>query len=96
MIDLTIGHEESSAGGYHHLFRQEGSKKNLFGLISISVWNIVNSVGIFVLCVLFYRRGRGNISINLTRRLLQRMMMQKLRHLLHKVCKKGTSFAKNE
>ena len=37
MIDSTIGHEESSAGGYHHLLREEGSKKNLFGLISISV-----------------------------------------------------------
>ena len=64
MIDPTIGHEESSAGGYHHLLREEGSNKNLFGLISISVWNIINSVGILVLFVLFYRRGRGNISIN--------------------------------
>ena len=64
MIDPTIGHQESSAGGYHHLLRQEGSKKNLFGLISISVWNIVNSVGILVLFVLFYMRGLGNISIN--------------------------------
>ena len=64
MIDPTIGHEESSAGGYHHLLRWEGSKKNLFGLISISVWNIINSVGILVLFVLFYRRGRSNISIN--------------------------------
>ena len=86
MIDPTIGHQESSAGAYHHLLRQEGSKKNLFGLISISVWNIVNSVGILVLFVLFYRRGRGIISINT--QVITAKMMQKLRHLLHTVCKK--------
>ena len=64
MIDPTIGHQESSAGGYHHLLCQEGSKKKPIWTNFYFSLEIVNSVGILVLFVFFYRRGRGNISFN--------------------------------